>query len=1654
MSTSSATESPEARELSLVSKVELRIALADNDEKLQRLLQTYLAPLLLKLASDSLAVRNKVISVCQHINTRIKPQSIELPVPALLKQFKEQSSQLIRHFDLLYIQKGLDRLDPSVKAELLPIALEGVAKLDASSSQAAVMFNLILRLLPLLNLPPKGSPEDASLKEKLNLSDKDTRFLARWLGKLFLLSPAALNSEHCPGLSKSEYKFLNKSASFAEVWDASKEGGLNLTETKVAAVKFLASGAFTDSERFIPAVIASADSNSRISSIGDEMLKRFSPNLDDADVVDELYRLYLGTEGQDPALPVHTPLRVKILGLLGKSAKATTYTDGILRVLDDGLFSDMGSAAQGLQASKLRAQIFTFLTWVVRMGTPSDLRAIAPRAVEGLQEFIDSQGWPDPSLTGRKLSHSDTTLRGSAYEAIGILAPKIQNEDGRDSAPLNIDVVRWLFTSLASDGSSPEIHVSIEQALGNVLNSWAGNTTEDTQVELDSLLRKHMMNGILFPPGSEDPDTGYKLVRSTRYAAVRYANRCLPYSHSTARFIDLLAINSGDKEGRELAEEGRKGLDPYWFRLMNPRRDGTALPASEEDPGDLWYRFPEFTAATKDLAAFYSSDNIQKDLDLAPMIRFCKLLLTREAFLKGQIPAPIDHDWERRIDTLLSSDAAARTAVRTYIRQLHEPAVLHVWLRDAISGLCRHTGISAADCGKDFVEIASLTPNDLLGGVVDRVAALLDRVYSTSDPSTQNLAAKAVGILVSHPTFPEHDCQQLYAGLLPRLSGWKEAFGQAAVHIRGALLAAAYILSRLSYRKRLSVISDNQIRETIALVLDMLVNARDSQLQITAQLVVGMFALSQLLDPAIMSELGYWESVKTKLIQNGKKEQESAIIALGRLSLVLPVNGDDRKALLDSLCGLHEIRKPEVQFSVGEALCTAVAGWASKSLIGEFDVDAAALESDIPGSVLSEMTDRFIDNCRASKPSLRKASVIWLLCLVKYCGHLPDVRSRLRKCQAAFTGVLAERDELVQECGSRGLTLVYEMGDQELRDDLVRDLVRSFTTTGPNLSGKVTGDTQLFEQGALPTGANSSITTYKDILNLASEVGDPSLVYRFMSLASNNAIWASRAAFGRFGLSSVLSDSSVNGYLSKNPKIYPKLYRYRFDPNPNVQRSMNDIWQALVKNPNAILDTHFDSIMEDLLSNILSGKEWRVRQACCAAIADLLQGRKVEKYDRYLNEILTKAFKVLDDIKESVRAAALRLCQTIINMLVQTLETGDTTSKRAQVMLGHVVPFLLGSGGMEASAQEVQAYAITTLIQIIKKCPNALLRPYIPQILEKFLASLSSLEPQAVNYIHLNADKYGLTGDEIDKMRLSSIRMSPMMETIERYLLDGLDEASMKDTASRLEGVLRTAVGLPSKVGCSRVLVHLSTRSYHFRPYADKFMQLLKKNVLDRNDTVSVSYSYALGYLMRLASDGRVVDTIEFAKGLYFDAEEPRRRVVSGEIIHFMAKLSSDRFAHFASAALPFVFVAKHDTDEQVRDPFEKTWQDHVGGPRAVSLYLSEILRIVSERLDSQSWAIKHTAAFAAAAVVNSLESSLNQTTTAESVWPVLEKALGGKTWEGKETVLDAFVKFTANAKSIWQHGGEIGEKMKVRAPMRLAQPFFFFLFFFERHLD
>ena len=872
------------------------------------------------------------------------------------------------------------------------------------------------------------------------------------------------------------------------------------------------------------------------------------------------------------------------------------------------------------------------------------------------------------------------------------------------------------------------------------------------------------------------------------------------------------------------------------------------------------------------------------------------------------------------------------------------------------------------------------------------------------------------------------------------MRSWRQAIGSDALQVHGSILAIAYFVSRSVSRHNCPSDFEEKLSSFITVILEILNESRDKMLLDAVFLAISELALFSALTPETIREPYDVRILVQKSIEKAKEGDEKAITSLGHLAMQCREESDSDAILpyiIEQLYDLHTVRKPEVQFAVGAALCCAGIGWQSKSLISALDIQGPVPVSSTRTSTCSSVLDEVLSKCKTSKPALRQASVIWLLCLVQYCGHMQDIQGRLRECQVAFKGFLADRDSLNQESASRGLALVYEKGNKSLKDDLIRDLVSSFTgTAGLAGKGNVSEDTELFDAGALPTG-DGSVTTYKDIMSLAAEVQDPSLVYRFMSLAANNAIWSERAAFGKFGLSNILSDASTDGYLTKNSKIYPALFRYRFDPNTNVRNSMNDIWAAIVKEPAKTIDLHFDGIMNDLLKNIL-GKEWRVRQASCAAVADLVQGRIFEKYEKYLAKIWELTFKVCDDIKESVRDAAMSLARVLTGVLTRGLEAGESSASSSEKMLKQVLPFLLSPSGLESGAPEVQEFSRRTLLKIIKSSNGKTLRPFVPDLAGRLLALLSSIEPEMINYIHLNAEQYGLTAQQLDDARLKNIRGSSMLEAIERCL-DFLDESSMPELQQSLENAIKTVVGLPSKVGCSRVLVTLSTRqNFIFKPYADHFLALALKQVFDRNDTISSSYAAACGYLARLCSNEAILRLADSCRKLYFDSGDDRHRMISGDVIYAMSKHATDRFKSLAGDILPFVFVAKHDTFDKAKTLFEDTWSENVGGSRAVLLYLKEIVDLASQHLDSARWSIKHTSAFAVADVVTSSGSTISDA-NARNVWPALEKALSGKTWEGKEIIVKALIQLAKNS-SFWltdQKTGEQFEKIILRESKR-----------------
>lgn len=1582
-----AVPSDAEREYNLISQLELRIASAPSDEKLESILLKFLPALLLKLASPTERNRNLTIKVAQYVNQRVKiSQSIKLPISSLVKTFREAENAFVRRFCLIFIEQGLPRLETAEGVTTLPGVLQfAIPKTEGYDTTDrkmwAIAFDFTLEVLRQWKLPERNSKEDLALKDTFSLSQVQIDLLASKICDFLLFDPKDGSQTH-----DEDFKpFLEKNFK-------------RRSEVVLPLARFVFSSIFTDQQRLIPAVIMAVDANASASSMSDIIFKQSNFDLEAESNVDALFALYKRSKPK---------LQTKILNLLSRSQTSTSRTTEIMTMVE----SQLNSPNAGLEAAKLRTALFSYLTWTVRVG--KTLGEISHRVQDLLKEYVEIQGWP--VMNDRSVA--EVELRAKAYESIGLLAAVKDVAQTTDLNNRTLDLITWLFTSLRCD-TTRDIRGSIEEAIGRIMN-----TTSDLQGASMQKLKALLLWNVLTTPGQEDPVYFLPTVTSTKYPAVRFVNKVLPFDDVDARFINILALAPSDR--REIAEEGLRGLDPYWhtsnLRLASgPSHDKKlALP----DLNELVARFFVPKENNPEQFKCYEEPTV-----LAAAVTFCNNVFICDALKDTKLAPEESADWKQAIAALVNNDQEARSQIKSHLRAL-DLQLQVVLLNAAFTGMSKGSG----DCVDFCLEFLSSAPNSLLPLVQQK--GLESTSLVASNPSLQARAAHVFGILAS----ANDNAEGLARDELEKCTNWASAVGEEVHKIRGHVLRAVFCLTRRNLRG-LPASSDSPMQDVTQLVLEVIKTSHDKALKDTAYRCLRQLALCS---PDLKGQIPK-DDIFNQLIADSKKESEAAASALGPVlgSVADIEDASDLSSTLDRVFALHEVKRAEFHFALGESLAVACAGFHSSSTMTEFDVDADLPDWGLKNTLMTAIIEKVIEDCKTSKPSQKKAAAIWLLCLIQYCGDAEPIKSRLRECQAAFGRLLNDRDEIVQETGSRGLSIVYERGDKQLRDDLVRDLVQSFTGGKAKMSGTVDESTQLFEAGALPTENGQSVTTYKDIVSLATEMGDPSLVYKFMNLASNNAIWNSRAAFGKFGLGSVLADSS---YLAENKKFYPKLFRYRFDPNPNVQRSMNEIWKALVKDPNSVISDNFDIIMDDLLKSVLSGKEWRAREASCAAISDLVQGRDLDLFEKYLDEIWKVSFKVLDDVKETVRLAAMKLCRTLTSMLIRNLEIGDGNTKRSTTMLNHAMPFLIQQmeGG---SGQDVQQYAIVTLLEVVKKSPSKALQPFAPSVLETLVVSLSSLEHESINYLHLNADKYGLTAEKLDKMRVSSINASPVTEAIERCLesitlqigesgggadaMQGVVLSSnakgvnptMDDAMQRLANAYRAAIGLPSKVGLSRVMTTLVVRHQAaFRPYADRFVQLTRKHILDRNATISIAFSTSLGYLMRLASNKEVQATSKFAQTLYFESQELMHRSVAGEIVQAISKAANDIFMNSASSFLPFAFIGRRDTEKEVRDRFDIPWQENIGGSRAINLYLKEIVDLISTHIKSPLWPIKHACCFAVAELIASMEVTDKYTNNdALLLWGLIQEALDGKTWEGKEEVVKVYPKFVRQAQSLW----------------------------------
>ncbi|XP_068278547.1 proteasome adapter and scaffold protein ECM29 isoform X3 [Nyctibius grandis] len=270
-----------------------------------------------------------------------------------------------------------------------------------------------------------------------------------------------------------------------------------------------------------------------------------------------------------------------------------------------------------------------------------------------------------------------------------------------------------------------------------------------------------------------------------------------------------------------------------------------------------------------------------------------------------------------------------------------------------------------------------------------------------------------------------------------------------------------------------------------------------------------------------------------------------------------------------------------------------------------------------------------------------------------------------------------------------------------------------------------------------------------------------------------------------------------------------------------------------------------------------------------------------------------------------------------------------------------------------------------------------------------------------------------LSKTAMDSARLSAVKSSPMMETI-NMSLQYLDVSVLGELVPRLCELIKSGVGLGTKGGCASVIVSLTTQCpQDLTPYSGKVMSALLSGLTDRNSVVQKSFAFAMGHLVRTSRDSSTEKLLHKLSSWYMEKEEPVYRTGCALTVHAMGRYSPDVVKNHAKHVLPLAFLGMHEVPNEEKGEKENStlwtevWQENVPGTQGgIRLYMQELITVTQKALQSQSWKMKAQGAAAMASIAKQTGSLVPP--HLGIVLSALLPGLPGRTWTGKEELLKA----------------------------------------------
>ncbi|KAL2316898.1 hypothetical protein Fmac_030774 [Flemingia macrophylla] len=1535
-SSSSSAAKSDAEVEEMVDRMLTRLALCD-DSKLEPLLSKLLPFCISSLSTQSLPVRNKVLEILSHVNKRVKfLPHIGLPLSALWKLYSESGAvPIIRNFCIVYIEMAFQRANGKEKEDLAPDLLVNISKLPLQHQE--IVLRIIVKVIGECHSGQIGDEVAAKYKKVNNSQDREL-FIEFCLHTM-LYQRVSQSGGVSPGLSVAQVnRVTGKLQLQSNEILPRKLGILNVIQSMELAPELV----------YPLYLAASVDCEELVIKRGEELLKKKASgaNLDDLNLVNRLFFLFNGTVGVervDPESrisPGSPALKAKLMSIFCRSITAANNFPSTLQCIFGCIYGNDTT-------SKLKQLGMEFTVWVFKHAKIDQLKLMGPVILSGIMKSLDNYSSSEADARARE-------VKTYAFQAIGLLAQRLPYLFRE-----KIDMAARLFHELKDESQS--LRFVIQEATVSLAAAYKAAPLAVLQ-DLETLLLKYSQ--------AEESEV--------RFCAVRWATSLFDVQHCPSRFICMLGAADAKLDIREMALEGLcllksesqiVGLKYPKLQMMLDyilRQQPKLLESSETREQNLLFPSNTYVAMIKFLLKCFESELEQNK--------------------------PLEGSSE------LMSSVKAFCSVLEHSMSFEGSVELH------------------ANVSKALLIIGSHMP-EVVATHLSLKVSWLKQLLNHVDWDTRESFARLLGIVSSALPIPD---------VTSELTSLFSQTNKSRFETRhGALCAIGYVTANYLSRTPMPEIL---LQNTLRCLVDV-VNSETSALAAAAMQALGHIGLRTSLPPLDSSSDGILiilsDKLRKLLLGDDIKAIQKIVISIGHIC-VKETSSTQLDMALNLIFSLCRSKVEDILFAAGEALSFLWGGvpfnadiiletnytslsMASNFLMGDLTSsvskhstnEQSKYSEDYHASVRDAIIKKLFDVLLySSRKEERCSGTVWLVSLLKYCGNHPTIQQMLPEIQEAFSHLLGEQNELTQELASQGMSIVYDIGDESMKKFLVSALVNTLTTTGKRKRAvKLAEDTEVFVDGSLGESSGGKLNTYKELCNLANEMGQPDLIYKFMDLANHQASLNSKrgAAFGFSKIAKQAGDV-LKPYLCS---LIPRLVRYQYDPDKNVQDAMVHIWKSLVDDSKKTIDENLDLIVDDLLEQCGS-RLWRSREASCLALTDIIQGRKFYEVEKHLKRLWLGAFRAMDDIKETVRISGEKLCRAVTSLTTRLCDVSLTDTSDAHKAMDIVLPFLLAEGIL-SKVDSVRKASIGVVMKLTKHAGTAI-RPHISDLVCCMLESLSSLEDQTLNYVELHAANVGIQSEKLESLRISIAKGSPMWETLDSCI-KVVDAESLSTLIPRLAHLVRSGVGLNTRVGVANfITLLLESVGVDIKPYANMLVRLLFPVVKEEKSSAAKrAFASACAKILNYIPTSQAQKLVEDTAALH--AGDKNSQIACALLLKNYSSMAADVIGGYHAVIIPVVFISRFEDDKIVSSLFEELWEEYTSGERiTLHLYLGEIVSLICEGMSSSSWASKRKSAQAICRLSEVLGESLSS--HYEVLLQSLMKEIPGRLWEGKDVLL------------------------------------------------